>query len=411
LSKNIQKVTSLSGNEIFCLNKLDMSPGQLCIGNSVVSIGVGGGIGAGLSTLGGGEVSEVTNLVHDGRKRAFDRMMVEAESHGGTGLTGVSFEMVNHGGNLEFITTGSTVRSGTSVRGAREPVSEPISRLAARAGIISSQSPGNTLNMFSTSADAQELYCQLDAGFTPSQFVFGNIAYSIGMGGNITGAFRALRRGEVPQYTEIFDKTRHMALKRITDEAKRCNANSVIGIKTTIAPLMGTQEMMMVGTASNHPLASQISGDVLTSDMTNEEMWNMVNLGYMPVQLVMGVSVYSLGFTSGIMSVLQSLRGGEVRGLTEILYEAREKALERIERDATACGADEVVGVKTYVYDLGENKNRKSSAAGDHSRPRYLRRLIFGIKNRQWQQGLGGIDSTRSARDDLYHTHRDILLY
>jgi hypothetical protein len=51
--------------------------------------------------------------------------------------------------------------------------------------------------------------------------------------------------------------------------------------------------------------------------------------------------------------MLQSLGGGEVKGLTELLYEAREQALARIERDAERFGADEVVGVKTRVYDLG----------------------------------------------------------
>jgi hypothetical protein len=60
-----------------------------------------------------------------------------------------------------------------------------------------------------------------------------------------------------------------------------------------------------------------------------------------------------LGLTGGIFAALQSIGGGEIGGLTEILYEAREKALARIERDAEACGADEVIGVKTRVYDLG----------------------------------------------------------
>jgi uncharacterized protein YbjQ (UPF0145 family) len=87
--------------------------------------------------------------------------------------------------------------------------------------------------------------------------------------------------------------------------------------------------------------------------MTNEELWNMVNIGYMPLQLVMGVSVYSLGFTGNIKSFFQTIGGGEVDGLTEILYEAREKALARVQADAINCGADEVVGVKTRVYDLG----------------------------------------------------------
>jgi uncharacterized protein YbjQ (UPF0145 family) len=87
--------------------------------------------------------------------------------------------------------------------------------------------------------------------------------------------------------------------------------------------------------------------------MTNEELWNMMNIGYMPIRLVMGVSVYSLGLAGGIGAFFQSLGGGEVSGLTEILYEAREKALERIEIEAERYGADEVIGVKTKVYDLG----------------------------------------------------------
>ena len=322
-----KRVTGLSGNEIFCLSKLGLRAGQLCVGNSVVAIGFAGGFGASLSTLGGGEVEQITKLVADGRHKAFTRMLDEAKSYGGLGITGVSFDMFNHGGNLEFITMGSTCHTATA------PETEPL--------------------RFSTSADAQELYCQLDSGYEPLHFVFGNVAYSIGLGGNIMGKLKTLRRGEVPEYSQIFDHTRHLALQRIVGEAKAFGANAVIGIETTIAPLMGAQEMMMVGTASKHPALAAYANEPVTSDMTNEEMWNMTHLGYVPLRLVMGVSVYSLGLTGGIMSAIQSFGGGEVAGLTEILYEAREKALARIEADAEKCGADEVIGVKTRVYDLG----------------------------------------------------------
>lgn len=53
-----KRVTGLSGNEIFCLDKLGLKSGQLCIGNSVVALGLTQGLGAGLSTLAGGEVSK-----------------------------------------------------------------------------------------------------------------------------------------------------------------------------------------------------------------------------------------------------------------------------------------------------------------------------------------------------------------
>ncbi len=36
-----------------------------------------------------------------------------------------------------------------------------------------------------------------------------------------------------------------------------------------------------------------------------------------------------------------------------MIYQARIKALNMINEDAVGCGADDVVGVKTYVYDLG----------------------------------------------------------
>ncbi len=329
LANNHRQVTGLSGNEIFCLDKLGYRPGQLCVGNSVVAIGVTRGIGAGLSSLGGGEVEEITHLVHDGRQRAITRLINEAKLTGGIGLSGVTFELINHGGNLEFLAIGSAIRSKDRPDSEKETL------------------------QFSTSANVQQLYCQMDSGFKPLDFVFGNIAYSIGVGGNILGSLKSLKRGEVKEYTEIFDKTRHKALMRLREEAKKVGANSIIGIETTLAPLMGVQEMIMIGTASHHPLLDEFLVNPVTSDMTNEEMWNMVNIGYLPIQLVMGVSVYSLGLAGGIMSVLQSIGGGEVDGLTEVLYEAREKALARIQEDAINCGADEVVGVKTRVYDLG----------------------------------------------------------
>ena len=324
--KEHNKITGFSGNEIFCLKKLGYEAGQLCLGNNVLSLGVFRGIGAGLSNLAGGEIEEVTKRVHDGRKGAFDRMMQEANQHGGIGLAGVSFDLINHLGNLEFIAVGSAIHQPNNTQ-------EKIS--------------------FSTSASAQELYCQEDCGFTPHSFVFGNVAYSIGVGGNIKGAFRGLKRGEVPQYTQIFDKTRHLALARITEEAKTVKANAVIGIKTSITSLLGTQEMIMIGTASSHPALANFSQEPVTSDMTNEELWNLVNIGYLPIKLVMGVSVYSLGLASGIGAFFKSLVGGKIDTLTEMLYEARQKAFERIQLDAQNCGADEVVGVKTYVYNLG----------------------------------------------------------
>lgn len=320
-------MTGLSGNEMYCLHQKGLSPGDLVIGNSVYSVGFIGSIGSGLNTLAGGEVTQITSIIHDGRLSSYNRMVAEAERHGGIGITGVTSELVQQMGNVEFLSVGSCIHQ----EGAR---SEKLG--------------------FSSSADGQELYCQMDAGFRPIRFVFGNVAYSIGIGGGIGGMFKSLQRGEVPQFSQIFNETRHLALLRIAHEARTAGANAVVGIQTSIIPFKGMQEMVMIGTASYHEaLPPQYAQAPITSDLTNEEMWNLIHMGYMPIQLVLGVSVYSLGLVGGITSAFKALARGEISELTSLIYEARENAIARIAADANACGADDVVGIKTNVYQLG----------------------------------------------------------
>lgn len=91
----------------------------------------------------------------------------------------------------------------------------------------------------------------------------------------------------------------------------------------------------------------------ITSDLTNEEMWNVIHAGYCPVKLVLGVSVFSVSLAGGIKAMFKSFVRGEVKELTYLIYQARLKALNMIQEDAASCGADDVVGVKTYVYDMG----------------------------------------------------------
>ena len=46
--------------------------------------------------------------------------------------------------------------------------------------------------------------------------------------------------------------------------------------------------------------ALQHAREPITSDLTCEEMWNLANMGYMPLKLVMGTAVYSLYATKNI---------------------------------------------------------------------------------------------------------------
>jgi uncharacterized protein YbjQ (UPF0145 family) len=93
----------------------------------------------------------------------------------------------------------------------------------------------------------------MDAGYLPVQHVFGNVAYSIGVGGGILGSLKTLARGEIQEFSDVFNRTRHAALDRVVGEARRGRANSVVGIRTTFQRWTGTHEMMMAGTAAFNP--------------------------------------------------------------------------------------------------------------------------------------------------------------
>jgi uncharacterized protein YbjQ (UPF0145 family) len=322
-------ITGLSGNELFCLREKGYSPGNLVIGNSVFALGFVGGLSSGLRTIAGGEIHEITQIIREGRQMAYLRMIEEARRHVGAGVTGVTSQLIFHSANIEYLSIGSALHRDAG-------------------------DPPTTDHLFSTSANGQELYCQLDCGFEPVQFVFGNVAYALGLGGGLMGSLRSLKSGEVVEFSGMLNQTRHLALERIRTEAREAGANAVLGIRTTIAPLIGIQEMLMVGTASHHPaLPPECKQEPITSDLTNEEMWNVIHAGFCPIKLVLGVSVFSVGLAGGIKAMFKSFVRGEIKELTYLIYQARIKALNMIAQDAAGCGADDVVGVKTYVYDLG----------------------------------------------------------
>jgi uncharacterized protein YbjQ (UPF0145 family) len=319
-------MSGLSGNEMYCLRLKGLAPGELVIGNSVYSLGFVGSLGAGLRNLVGGEVTQVTQVIHDGRLQAYNRLIREAVHHGGDGVTSVTSDLKNFHGNIEFLAIGTCVHYADSTAGPH----------------------------FSTSSDGQELYCQLDVGFSPIKFVFGNVAYAIGLGGGIIGTLKSLGRGEIKQYSDVLNHTRHLALARMVHEAKTANANAVVGIQTTVMPFGGVHEMMMTGTASRHPdLPPEYDANPVTSDLTCEEMWNMASMGYLPIKLVLGTAVYSLGLVGGMTSFFKSLVRGEVSELTSLIYDAREHAIGLIRDEASAIGADDVIGIKTHVNELG----------------------------------------------------------
>jgi uncharacterized protein YbjQ (UPF0145 family) len=317
-------ITGLSGNEIYCLDAKGYDAGDVVVGNCVNSMGFLRSLGSGLSNLAGGEVPQVTQQIHDARQLAFTRMVAEAKKHGASGVAGVASGLMHQGAHTEFLFSGSCVR-------ARNPA------------------PGA---FFTSAGNAQELYCHIDAGYLPTQHVFGNIAYSLGLGGGVLGALKTLGRGEIKEFSNVFNATRHKALARLVGAAKFEKANAVVGIRTHVMWWHSAHEMTMTGTAAFN-LALPASEGIVTSDLTGEELWAMTKLGYAPVRLLLSTSVYSLGVIGGLKSFLKSFTQGEIPELSQLVLHAREVAIGRLKAEADALGAAMVAGTKTYIHHIG----------------------------------------------------------
>lgn len=98
---------------------------------------------------------------------------------------------------------------------------------------------------------------------------------------------------------------------------------------------------------------AESKNQVFTSDLSTSDFWLLLDKGYMPVGLVMGNSVYSMGFVGGLGSSLKGMAKGEIPQITELMYNARELALGRMKDEAEKLGADGVVEVKLNVIPMG----------------------------------------------------------
>jgi len=330
------EVSALSGNDLFCLRLKAIEPGDIAVGNSVRSLGVGGSLRSSFGSLAGGEIADITRLISEGRHAAMARMTDEARRAGASGVIAVVSELRKLAGYTEFLAQGTTVRFADNTR------------------------------FFSAAVSGTDLYCHLDAGYAPISFVMGNVAYALGLGRGLTGGLRTLARGEVKEYSDLYNDIRHLALHRLEQEALALGANAVVDIRTDLRPFMpGVLELVMTGTASYHAgLPSGAIGEraggtpalpptsVVTSELRGDELWSLATMGWAPMRLVMATSVCSLGVAAGIGTLFQSFSRGELPELTDLVYEARERCLERLRNEGASLGAERVIGNRLLIREL-----------------------------------------------------------
>src|SRR5258708_4313076 len=101
---------------------------------------------------------------------------------------------------------------------------------------------------------------------------------------------------------------------------------------------------IMRGDATHHAL--------FTSDLSVNEFLLVCEAGFDPVGLVVGSSIYHIGYQQGRWNQNQ-----EMTVLTQAMYHARELAMTRMEEEADELKADGIVGVRVEVtrHEWGES--------------------------------------------------------
>src|SRR5436190_819604 len=79
---------------------------------------------------------------------------------------------------------------------------------------------------------------------------FGLIVQSIGTAKGFTGGLKAMRAGEVPQYTEMVELARRQALERLVTHAQHLGGNAVLAVRFDSSEVgEGLQEIVAYGTS------------------------------------------------------------------------------------------------------------------------------------------------------------------
>src|SRR5579871_992617 len=105
-------------------------------------------------------------------------------------------------------------------------------------------------------------------------------------------------------------------------------------------------------------------GRAFTSDLSGQEFWLVVDKGFQPMGLVVGNCIYSMGAVRNWLVGIKGNFQGELKEYSELMYQARELALSRMQFEADQLGADGVIGVDIKVEFMLNNEWMEVTAIG-----------------------------------------------
>jgi uncharacterized protein YbjQ (UPF0145 family) len=200
---------------------------------------------------------------------------------------------------------------------------------------------------FTSDLSVNEFLLVKQAGFEPLGLVLGSSIYHIGF-----QQASWSQSQEMGVLTQAMYHARELAMTRMEEEADQLGADGIVGVRLDIGRYewgADLAEFISVGTAVKHrggELHRAPNGRPFTSDLSGQDFATLLRAGYRPAGLVMGNCVYHVGRQGMLASLKQMGRNVEMPNYTQALYEARELAMERMQREADELQSGGIVGAR-----------------------------------------------------------------
>lgn len=221
---------------------------------------------------------------------------------------------------------------------------------------------------FTSDLTSREFLLAKDQNLVPIGQVMGSSFYNINFWNSL---FRVrLSTGEMKAVSSALLDARKLAMQRLLQEAKLLNASGVIGVKIQAGKRLGSdslREFTAIGTAVKIPGWKH---EPFLCDLNGQEFWQLYSAGYRPVDIAFGVCSYYMYQDWKTNRQMYQWWGGtnfrnqEIDLFTQGFYNAREIAMQRLEKDMNESLADGLVGAE-IEYEWERIETSDNSQAWD----------------------------------------------
>jgi uncharacterized protein YbjQ (UPF0145 family) len=207
--------------------------------------------------------------------------------------------------------------------------------------------PGRPGSIFTSDLSVNEFLLIRQAGFRPLGMVLGTSIYHVGMQFARWG-----KNQEMDTLSQAMYHARELAMNRMEAEANVLGADGIVAVRLRVELKewgRDVAEFIAIGTAVKSETGGNwrnLRNRPFTSDLSGQDFWTLLQTGYMPLGMVMGTCVYHIAHRT-FGNMLNNIgRNTELPQFTQALYDARELAMERMQKEAEALQAEGIVGVE-----------------------------------------------------------------